>query len=223
MKVLAAIIVFCALISIVAASNDAIVSYRPSELINFGFHFANASGDIAGADCNIQIRESNFTILEDSLMNEIGGGWYNFTYNTSQLGNYQCRQNCTSGTGFFESKTCNFIIEGEQEMIFAAIILIPLFIAAFLLIVSWILPKEKFSALKIGLILLGFVFIFQSYQYGAMSAAKFYNYTEMVDAIGDNTFIYGMVFWFILIVFIFSFLWDVFMLFDEKRHKTGEY
>jgi len=117
----------------VYADEGLIEQYEKDEVFSLGIHLTNRTGEVLGASCNIQIRNESYFVLEDSVMNEIEGGWYNFTYNTSDLGKYFCRQNCTQGT-FYAANTCDFIIE-EGIKVITAIILI-LSISFILLIIG---------------------------------------------------------------------------------------
>ncbi len=208
--------------SFVLADKGLIETYKPREVFDLSIHLTNSTGDVSGATCNVQIRTENFSLKLNDVMNEIGGGWHNYTYNTSKVGKYFCRQNCTLGSSFV-AETCDFIIGVEDNMIFGMLVVIPLFIALFLLIVSWMLNPEKYWALKLGLILLGFVFIFQAYHYSTVVIIEFFNSPNLINTIGDSTWIYGMSFVALFFIFLITFIYDIFMMFSNKRHKTGEY
>lgn len=108
-------------------------------------------------------------------------------------------------------------------MAFGMIIFIPLFIAGFLLLVSYMLDPERYWALKLGLILLGFIFIFQSFKFAAEITTEFFGSTNLVNSIGDATYIYGLVFVIIFSIVLITFIYQIFMMFSERRHKTGDY
>lgn len=121
--------------SVFAADKGDLESYNPSQEFDLSIHLTNSSGDVEGATCKIQIRNgSKVVILEDDL-NEIGNGWYNYTYNNSDTGIYNCRQNCTQGK-LFVAGTCDFVIEGDDKVALAAIIAIILVIGVYLWIIS---------------------------------------------------------------------------------------
>lgn len=214
-------IILC-MTGITLADKGSIETYKPGEVFDLSVHLTNVTGNVVGADCNIEIRNNSYGVITDGEMNEIGGGWYNYTYNTTNVGKYYCRQNCTQGDDYV-SETCDFIIGVEDNMLLGMIIFIPLFIAAFLVVVSWMLPPERYAALKLALPIVGLFFVYQAYQYGTIAIAEFYNFSSLIDAIGENSFIYGMVIWVIIAILLITIVYDVFMLFKNKKHKTGEY
>lgn len=207
--------------TIVTADKGEIETYKPNEVFDLSIHLTNKTGEVLGANCSVQIRNDTLELKENLMMNEIGEGWYNATYNTSTVGKYFCRQNCTKGAKYVAG-TCDFIIGGEQEMLFAAIVLIPLFITIFLIVLAIMIPKE-YWALKVALPIMGAFFIFTAYQYGAMAIAKFYNFTELIDAIGESSYIFGWILWVLIAIILIGVVYYIFMLFDKKKHKTGDY
>lgn len=208
--------------TVVIADKGEIETYKPREVLDLGIHLSNRTGNVLGANCQVEIRNDSYGIIFNTTLNEIDGGWYNGTYNTSKVGKYFCRQNCTKGI-FFAAETCDFIIGAEDNMTLGMVVFIPLFIALFLLVVSWMLDPEKYWALKLGMILLGFVFIFQAYWFNNLVISEFFTSTNITNAIGDATWIYGMSFVGIFFIFLITFIYDIFMLFHNKKHKTGEY
>lgn len=206
----------------VLADKGEIETFKPNEVFDLSIHLSNSTGDVTGANCKVQIRNESFDLLENADMNEINGGWYNYTYNKSQVGKYFCRYNCTQGQ-LYVAETCDFIIGVDENMALGILVFIPLFIAGFLLVVSWMLDPEKYWALKFGLIFLGFIFIFQAYNFNNLVISEFFTSTNITNAIGDATWIYGMTFVAILMIFLITFIYDVFMLFSQKKYKTGEY
>jgi hypothetical protein len=133
------IIIFFILMSAISYADSGLIEvYEPNEIFDLGIHVHNSTSSVTGADCNIQIRNETFGIILDDQMNEIGGGWYNYTYNTSRTGKYFCRQNCTSG-GIYSAETCDFIIEGETmspEAIQISLLAISFIIAIVLFIMA---------------------------------------------------------------------------------------
>jgi hypothetical protein len=206
------------LLSTAIADNGMIETYKPNQNFNLPVHLTNSTGDVLGANCSIEIRQSNYSIILQSIMNEIDGGYYNYSYNLSQMGYYICNQNCTQGTSY-TSESCDFKIEGDQ-MLMAVIVLIPLFIMFFMLFVAWLLPAESYPALKIGLILTSFIFVYQTYQFAVIGLTS--ETSLLVDSIGDNTLIYTWVYGIVFAVILLTFIYDIFMMFSNKKHKTGE-
>ncbi len=216
------IILFIILTTIVVADKGDIEIYKPNEVFDLSVHLSNRTGNVLGAICQAEIRNESYGVIATINLNEIDGGWYNGTYNTSKIGKFFCMQNCTQGA-FFASETCDFVIGVEDNMALGMLVFIPLFIAMFLLIVSWMLDSEKYWALKLGMILLGFVFIFQAYWFNNLIISEFFASSNITNAIGDATWIYGMTFVSIFFIFLITFIYDIFMLFSDKKHKTGEY
>lgn len=207
---------------IVLADKGIIEQYKPNEIIDLSIHLANYTGNVEGATCQVEIRNNTYGVIYNITMNEIGGGWYNATYNQSEVGKYFCRQNCTQGS-LYAAETCDFIIGVDENMSLGMVVFIPLFIAGFLLVVSWMLDSQKYWALKLGMILLGFIFIFQAYWMNNLVISEFFTSSNITNAIGDATWIYGLTFVTIFAVFLITFVYDIFMLFSSKKHKTGEY
>lgn len=131
-------------------------TYKPNEVLDLSVHLSDTNGNVEAATCYIQVRNNSFHTIVDGTMEEIGGGWYNYTYNTSETGYYHCRQNCTDSTRFIAG-TCDFIIEGDERMSLA-ILLVVMAVIAFYFILLWmfhsgVLLKEH-GILKIALMVL---------------------------------------------------------------------
>ncbi len=144
----------------VYAAKGEIEVYRPGEVFDLGVHLTNITGDVTGATCNVQIRNESYIVLDNFVMNEIGNGFYNATYNTSRIGKFFCRQNCTQGT-FFAAETCDFVIEGDEKLAIAITLLLLFVISAYLVLVI-IMSKETFSvhgAVKVGMLLITIWFL----------------------------------------------------------------
>lgn len=119
----------------VYAQDSEINVYRPNEVFDLSVHLLNSTGGVEGATCQIAIlNESKNLIIEDTL-NEISGGWYNYSYNISDVGYYNCRQNCTKGDKYIAG-TCDFAIKGDDSVPLAAIISILVVIFVYLWIIS---------------------------------------------------------------------------------------
>lgn len=212
------------MIPIVIADKGEIETYKPAERFDLTIHLTNQTGEVNKANCTVMVLNSSYGVILNESMVSKGRGWYNYTYNQSNVGKYFCSQSCVNG-GLFAAETCDFIIGVEDNMLLGMIVFIPLFIAAFLLVISFFLPAEKFWALKIALPILGLVFIFQSYQYGVIAIGELYAFPNLINAIGDNTRIFGIVIWTLTSVVMISFIYDLFMLFSKKKgkHATGDY
>lgn len=150
-KTLFLIIFFC-LASISYADGGLKEVYKPNERFDLSLHLRNATGDVNGANCSIQIRNSSFNIITNDIMREINNGYYNYTYNTSRTGNYLCRQNCTQGTQY-TANTCDFIIKGDEKVSIAISIIIMGMLALFIIIAINLSAREHF-ALKLFFLIL---------------------------------------------------------------------
>lgn len=205
----------------VYADKGLIETYQPNEVFDLGIHLSNTTSDVTGANCSIQIRNSSYGVLVDDTMNEIGGGWYNYTYNTTTLGRHYCRQNCTKG-GEYTAETCDFIIGEDDKMLLGVIVLIPLFIAGFLFFLAWFLPEKQW-ALKTALPLIALTFVYTAYHFAVIAISEFYGSNNLINAIGDNIFIFGWILWVLIAITIIKLVYDVFMLFKDKKEKEGIY
>lgn len=209
---------------------------KQDRFFEFEIHVYNLSNGmpvIGGIECYFHLYNTNGTHLLELSDNtishqfdysfKVGGG--NFT--GLQTCNYVIQ--CNSSTeGGFVSSFVTVTRSGKEEpalsgSLVLGIILIPLFICFFLLAFSWFLPIEKYWALKLVLPLSGMFLIFQSYQYAIMSLAKYNSTSYLINAIGDNSYIYGWVVWIIITIFLITFIYDIFMMFSGKnKDKTGE-
>ena len=109
------------------------------------------------------------------------------------------------------------------DMALGMVTFIPLFISALLFWMSVVLPSEEWWAMKIGLMLVSFIFIFQSYQYSVIIITDFYGgSTSLIDSIGQNTQIFTYVYVTIVSVFLIWFIKEIFMMFSKKK-EAGKY
>lgn len=140
MKCTLLIILTILLLPIVMADGGDIEIYKPKEVIDLSVHLTNVSGDVTGANCSIQINNISYNSILNTIMNEVGNGWYNYTYNTTKIGSYFCRYNCTQGD-MFVAETCDFVIAGEEDMPIAVILVV-----IFVIIVYFFLLINLFTA-----------------------------------------------------------------------------
>lgn len=172
----------------------------------------------------------DFMFLTETPQNRsVGDLW---TTNTTTLNWYLASPNNNRKYDFNVSYLVNETYQGENDnvlitqaedgnMLLGMIVFIPLFIAIILFGIAWFLPPEKYWALKLTLPVLALFFVFQAYQYGVIAIAEFYDSSALINAIGDNTFIFGMVIFVIIAIIIIQIVYDVFMMFRDKKHKTG--
>ncbi len=127
---------FIILITPVLAQERDIDIFDLNEVFDLSIHLTDETGDITGAECQTQIRFINFTVKDQFTNNEIEGGYYNATYNSSEAGTFLCRQNCTKGTDF-TAEICDFKIRSDEKLIITAIITILAVALIFLIIGIW--------------------------------------------------------------------------------------
>ncbi len=143
MKWLLLILLIFLLPTVMADEGD-IEIFKPKEVFDLSIHATNKTGDVTGATCNIQIRNESFGQIINENMTDIGGGWYNFTYNTSRLGKYFCRQNCTQGE-LFIANTCDFIIAGDKQMPISVILTVIFVISVYFLVLIRLFSEREFT------------------------------------------------------------------------------
>jgi len=138
------ILLLLVLLPIVTADEGEIEIYKPRELFDLSVHVSNKTGDVLGATCQVEIRNETLNVIHNASFNEIGGGWYNSTFNTSKTGKYFCRQNCTQGK-LFVSDTCDFIIKGDRQMPVAVIITVVSIIIIYFFILAKLITERQFT------------------------------------------------------------------------------
>ena len=141
---------------IVMADQGEIEIYKPREVFDLSIHLTNISGNVAGANCQAEIRNESYDVIHNVTLNEINGGWYNGTYNTSKIGKYFCRQNCTQGN-LFTAETCDFVIAGENDMPIAVILVVIFVIIVYFFLLISLFAERTFT--EHGMIKLLFLMI----------------------------------------------------------------
>jgi len=156
------IIIFIILMSaIVTADKGLIEVYKPNEVFDLGIHLTNSSGDVGKANCSVQVRNESLGVILDDIMNEVGGGWYNYTYNNSNVGKYFCRQNCTKDS-LYTAETCDFVIKGDENMNTAIIIAVMSILIIYLALIFFFTKNttfEEHAILRLLFIVSGFWFL----------------------------------------------------------------
>lgn len=129
---------------IAMADRGEIEIYKPNEVLDLSIHLTNRSGDVNQANCQVEIRNETYDVIAEITLNEIDGGWYNGTYNTSRLGKYFCRQNCTANA-LFVADTCDFIIEGDKQMPISVILTVMFVIGVYFFVLIRLFTDRQFS------------------------------------------------------------------------------
>lgn len=180
-------------------------------------------GKLLGTQANLSVLNSSGTFYEVSALDNVGVGTFRHSLtNLSINGCYSLKMACkTAGTWESEWGT---ICEGEERdgMIIGALIFIPLILSIILIIASLGLDGEDHSALKIALFILSIVPFFASFHFAAISVARFYGFTDLIDAIGTTTYWIGM-FFFVLIVYflIYTFIKLVHAAAQKKKERLN--
>lgn len=126
--------------------------------------------------------------------------------NTSHAGYYPynawCNDSVVGGfaTGAYWVSAGGAKEQGSSPSGILFLAVIPLVIGLFLLIGGVSLSNEEHPFVKIFLFLLSFVMAFVSMQFGSMAVSRFYNYPEVVDAIGSFTLWFTIV-WGVLVTY----------------------
>lgn len=170
--------------TVVFADEGATKTYRPNEVFGLSVHLSNSTGDVIGGNCSIQVRNESYAVIINDLMTEKGGGWYNYTYNTSKVGKYYCRQNCTQGD-LYGSATCNFSIKGDSQMPLAIIVMLSLIVFCYLWLV-WFLHSDKFTQhgiIKASIILFVFWFLLIPLNFGIESMGQSGASQQMINMV----------------------------------------
>ena len=150
------IILLILFLPIVMADQGEIEIYKPREILDLSIHLSNITGVVTGAICQVEVRNNTYGVIANITLNEINGGWYNGTYNTSRTGKYFCRQNCTKG-GLFVAGTCDFVIEGDTQMPIAIILTIIFVITIYFFVMIQLFTAREFT--EHGLIKLLFLML----------------------------------------------------------------
>ena len=211
------IILMMACIQIVHAENDNIDTYMPREAFGLPVHLTNETGNVIGANCSIQIRNNSMDVINNGFMEEIGGGWYNYTFNTSKVGYYYCRQNCTKGNKF-AAGTCDFEVKGDETMPIASILVL-IFTIVVWMIMARFFSMEMFS--EHGALKMMFMLLVMWMLLLPLSIATQYGIDSGVPAIVTNQMqlFTSILIWINVLVTFYFMLWFIISL--VKKFKTA--
>lgn len=220
------LILLILLLPIVVADKGEIELYKPNEFIDLSVHLTNKTGEVVGANCSVQIKNESYGLVLNTEMEEIGNGWYNYTYNTSRNGMHFCRYNCTQGT-LYVAETCDFVIAGEEDMPVAVILVV-----IFVIIVYFFLLINLFTARAFtehGLIKLLFIMIAFWILLLPVNMAVQYNDANGGPAVVTEHLetLYQIMVWLNSFIVVYFMLWFIVQILKkigtEKRLKeTGE-
>ena len=205
--------------TIAVADRGEIEVYRPREVFDLSVHLTNKTGEVLNANCSVQVKNESFDMLDDDIMNEIGGGWYNYTYNKSQTGKYFCRWNCTSGN-LYVADTCDFIIEGETTMPIAVIMTVMFVILIYFFLLVYLFTQRTFT--EHGLVKLLFFMIAFWVLLLPLNMAVQYNDANggPVEVTEHLELLYQIMIWLNSFIIVYFVLWFVAQIF-KKIGNTG--
>ena len=216
------IIMMVLVLPIVMADKGDIEIFKPREVFDLSVHASNRSGNVLEANCSVQIRNESYGLLVDDVMNEIGGGWYNYTYNQSRVGIYFCRQNCTQGM-LHVANTCDFAIQGDENMPIAIVLVV-----IFVMIVYFIVLINMFTTRSFtehGLFKLLFMMIaFWAILLPINIAVQFNDDNGGPIAVTSNLeLLYQIVIWLNVLITFYWFLWFIVQLLKKlgKAKREG--
>jgi len=169
-------------------------------------------------DCSttqIKIYNSTPTLLGIKNFTDYGAsGRCNITWNYSTIDSYFWNvSNGDSGS---------LIVEEEDSMIIAIIIIIPLIIGILFMVGSAVLG-EQHTILKIFLFLLSLITFFSSFHFGMLAVIEYFDFPALQNAIGTTTYWVGMSFAMIIVYFIIYFIIVAFHTAAQKKAARFEY
>lgn len=170
------------------------------------------------AVCDIFIY-NNETLNQSGTMLRSG---LQYRHNAGLLtrGVYTASINCTQNATNYYIGECKFKVQEEDNMIIAALIIIPILFSFALLWIGKELDPETHSALRIFLFLLSIIPFFVSFHFGLISTVEFYDFPELQNLIGSTTYYIGMTL-FIMITYFLIFIFYTIMnrIKDEKERR----
>ncbi len=206
--------------------------YYPQATLKLHFHIFNSTGSNVNGSCNFHFYNNTGNhILENLTLGDSNNQEQYIIIDKSLLkvgASYSYLIWCNTNGSV--SKESGFLSDGYYVNYFgdlanpnwdnslAFIIAIPLIIAFLLMFIAHSLG-EAHNILKIFLMLLSLVFTFVTYNFGVMVLVRFFNMTELQDAIGSN--MYWWVMCFIVIIFYF-FIYLIIAAFKTARKAKAE-
>ena len=154
------------------------------------------------------VQEDTLTLLNASVY------FLNFTTTLGE-GDYIVRL-CDNSTREVRVK------EDEDNMIIAAIILLPM-ILAIMLVYGALKLSDDHVAFKIGMFLLSPIFFFTSLHFGTLAIIKFYNFPALQNAIGSTVYWFGIVFGVIVSYFVIYLIAQMFHAAAQKEDARLRY
>jgi len=205
----------------VMAEKGQIEIYKPREVFDLSVHASNKTGNVVDANCSIQIRNGSYGLLVNDIMTEIGEGWYNYTYNTSKVGVYFCRQNCTQGS-LHVANTCDFVIQGDETMSVAVILAVIFVMVVYFIVLIQLFTTRQFN--EHGLLKLLFLMVaFWALLLPVNIAIQFNEENGGPLAVTTNlTTLYQVMIWLNYFVTFYWFIWFIIQLLKKLNVAKQE-
>ena len=164
---------------------------------------------------NYSVIDVNGTAVSSSLLTSIGDDQYKFTLNESE-GDYIIKL-CSGATREVKVRG-----KDENNMIIAAIILIPMLLGFFLLIGATGLGDDHVE-LRLFLFLLSPVMFIVSLHFGVVALVKFYNFPELENTVGATVYWFSLILGGIVSYFFLYILIKIIHSVMEKKKDRLEY
>lgn len=169
----------------------------------------------ACGDYNVTIHNENGTAITNTTMDVYTGQYCKFTFNESVIGSYTY----TLSSG--DSGGIN-VVE-EESMIVAILILLPLLLSFLFIIGAAITDPEEHPVLKLFLFLISIIPFFISMHIGIISVAKFYDFPELQNLIGNTVYWIGLIFFVIIIYFLIYIITKMFQAIAKRKSEQLHY
>jgi len=150
---------------------------------------------------------------------------------TRDAGIYNYAVDCAGNTtqkengffsGSFEISNDGFVKQDVLDGSMWAVVLWPFLLSLILLASAFVLDEEH-NLIKIGLYMVALAFQFISLTFASSLIDRFYFFPSMIENIGFATWIFGIVYFFLLSYFcVFAFI-KIFLMIKTKKHEKRDY
>lgn len=113
------------------------------------------------------------------------------------------------------------VLEEDNQMIPAIIILIPMILAIILVVGAATFGRDH-TALKIFLFLISVILFFVSMHFAVLGIVKFYAWPELLDVIGTTSYWFGITFVVIIVYFLLYIVWKGLGIISQKKKENLE-
>lgn len=210
-------------------------TYKFGENVTFVAQVFDETGAplIAGVVCNVTLYNKSGAFLAQSGLSA-SGPFFVKVFDASVFSEtgqfpYSLWCNGTAGAGFsqnniFVTPTGRSLNGFSQDLTpVAVIIALPLILAFLLLLGAATLDAEEHPVLKIFLFLLSSIPFYISLWWGSEVVGRFYDFPELIEAMADGTFIFGLVLFVVLFYFVIYALYKMFQTMAQKKDERLRY